>query len=125
MVNGVLALRALGQAMAQKEPDIAWKKPDIAWRCGKTIVGWTQEDSGYSSGSSGINDDDLAIIVLNPPPKKFVLKFHTTAHAYSTWAAETDGKPCDREHNFMDKLSEYDEEDGCEDPEAEACKEGD
>jgi hypothetical protein len=89
-----------GLVCADRDPDGTCTRirqgPDIAWRCGETEVAWTEEDSGYSSGSSGINDSDTVIDIRNPPPRRFVLRFHTTAHAYSTWAAEMDGKPCDR-----------------------------
>jgi hypothetical protein len=68
---------------------------DVVWKCGNTTVAWTEEEMDYSSGSSGIRDQEYTIMVDNPPPGPFKLKFHTTAHAIGgTWWAEMDGEPC-------------------------------
>lgn len=81
-----------------------YRKPEIVWKCGETIIGWANEDSGYESGSGAANDEDNTIVVRNAPRGTFVLVFHTTAHAFSTWGAKLDGKWCDRDYNLTDEL---------------------
>jgi hypothetical protein len=79
----------------------------IAWNCGGTIVRYVDQDLGPSTAGRGpdgkpIGNDDLATIwVVNPPREGFVFKQHSTPHAYSTWSAELNGKPCDRQNVQM------------------------
>jgi hypothetical protein len=84
-------------------------KANTAWRCGETAVGYASADSGYASGSSGINDEDVTIIIRNPPPKEFVLELHTTAHAFSTWHAKLNGKWCDQDYSLIDDKEDNDD----------------
>jgi hypothetical protein len=65
--------------------------------CGGTVLGYASKDSGYESGSgANENDSDVTLWVINPPRGPVVIKLHTTAHAFSTWDAEVNGKPCRR-----------------------------
>jgi hypothetical protein len=76
---------------------------DIAWNCGGTIVGYVDQDLGPSKAGVGPdgkpigNDDQTTIWVVNPPRARFVFKQKSTPHAMSTWSAELNGKPCDRQ----------------------------
>jgi hypothetical protein len=99
-------VRAAVGAFVGREP---YRKPEIAWRCGETTIGWANEDSGYESGSGGANDEDNTIVVRNAPRGTFVLVFHTTAHAFSTWGAKLDGKWCDQDYSLIDELGGTDD----------------
>jgi hypothetical protein len=77
-------------------------EPDIAWNCGQTIIGYADQDLGPSVAGSDmqgnpIGNDSLTILwVVKPPAEGFVFKLHSTPHAYATWRAELNGKPCER-----------------------------
>jgi hypothetical protein len=76
----------------------------LAWNCDGTIVWYDDKDLGPSTAGKGpdgkpIGNDDLATIwVVNPPRGRFVFKQRSTPHALSTWGAELNGKPCERQH---------------------------
>jgi hypothetical protein len=80
-----------------KELELTAEDADIAWDCGGTVLGYASKDSGYESGSgANENDSDVTLWVINPSRGPVVIKLHTTAHAFSTWDAEVNGKPCRR-----------------------------
>jgi len=74
----------------------------IAWNCSGTIVAVTDEDLGPSTAGVGpdgkpIGNDNLTTVwVANPPREAFVFKQYSTPHAYASWGAELNGKPCKR-----------------------------
>ena len=79
------------------------KEPEIAWNCGGTIIGYAYEDLGPSTAGWGPdgkpigNDEETTIWVANPPREGFVFKQKSTPHAFATWSAELNGKPCERQ----------------------------
>jgi hypothetical protein len=79
------------------------RKPDISWNCGGTIVNYADEDLGPSTAGVGPdgkpigNDERMTLWVVKPPADGFVFTLHSTPHAYATWRAELNGKPCERQ----------------------------
>jgi uncharacterized protein YraI len=84
--------------------DCSLDENPLAWSCDGTIVWYDDQDLGPSTAGRGpdgkpIGNDDLATIwVVNPPSGRFVFKQYSTPHAFSTWGAELNGKPCERRH---------------------------
>jgi hypothetical protein len=87
------------------KPDIAWD-PSISWNCGGTIIGFAGETLGPSVAGSDmqgnpVGDDELTTIWVVNPPERFVFKQYSTPHAYASWAAELNGKPCKRRATYL------------------------
>jgi len=86
------------------QPDTLAKLPegiDIAWKCDGIYIALIENElQGVSRGGTYIeNDVERTVWIYNPPRlppgTPLVFKQYETAHPYSTWGAELNGKSCE------------------------------